>query len=72
MKKSLMALALLLFIPGLLQAEESLLVSTCMSLRLPLSHVVPQYEQTTGVKVNINAASSGRLTLQIEKELPWN
>ena len=47
-----------------------LLFSCCMSLRAPLVKLSQQYEMERGVHVRINAASSGKLALQIEEGAP--
>lgn len=69
-ERVIIPLLFILFAPGLLQARKTLLVSTCMSLRLPLARVTSLYQRTTGIEVNINAASSGKLALQIERGAP--
>ena len=69
MKKILLFL-LLLLIPRTLAAQDYLLLSTCMSLRTPVTLLARRYQEEKGMKVRINAASSGRLALQIEKGAP--
>jgi molybdate transport system substrate-binding protein len=64
------AMSLLLLSLVVSEAKADLLVSCCMSVKMPLRRIVQEYEQKTETTIRINSASSGRLALQIEKGAP--